>query len=211
MFQRLFFFQNLKSIQRLLRKRTVSFFLSFFSSLLCNTISLHLVQTLSFFSCRKKNQIYPLTMLQEMWNAPPGLRPSKSAPCSPAKPLGVVPRTRSESFHVAHKVPVGDTPYVRAKNVQVNLPFDGFFHFATNFFQSKNLINCKKRNKVFASFFCNLEGFFPFQVFFMFQMLSVVLSFCFCVCVFSWWIRIRRERFRCSGQPLMREIEWTVL
>ncbi|KAL5122558.1 Protein POLLENLESS 3-LIKE 2 [Glycine soja] len=58
-------------------------------------------------------------MLQEMWNAPPGLRPSKSAPCSPAKPLGVVPRTRSESFHVAHKVPVGDTPYVRAKNVQL--------------------------------------------------------------------------------------------
>ncbi|XP_027347849.1 protein POLLENLESS 3-LIKE 2 [Abrus precatorius] len=57
-------------------------------------------------------------MLQEMWNAPPGFRPSKSAPSSPAKPLGVL-RTRSESFHVTHKVPVGDTPYVRAKNVQL--------------------------------------------------------------------------------------------
>ncbi|KAF7828976.1 protein POLLENLESS 3-LIKE 2 [Senna tora] len=57
-------------------------------------------------------------MFQDMWNAPPGFRPSKSAPSSPAKPLGVL-RTRSESFHVTHKVPVGDTPYVRAKNVQL--------------------------------------------------------------------------------------------
>lgn len=57
-------------------------------------------------------------MLQDMWNAPPGFRPTKSAPCSPAKPVGIS-RTRSESFHVAHKVPVGDTPYVRAKNVQL--------------------------------------------------------------------------------------------
>ena len=54
-----------------------------------------------------------------MWNAPPGFRPTKSAPTSPAKPLGVS-RTRSESFHALHKVPVGDSPYVRAKNVQVN-------------------------------------------------------------------------------------------
>ncbi|GFP99574.1 protein pollenless 3-like 2 [Phtheirospermum japonicum] len=52
-------------------------------------------------------------------NAQPGLRPTKSAPSSPAKPLLGVSRTRSESFHVAHKVPVGDTPYVRAKNVQL--------------------------------------------------------------------------------------------
>ncbi|TKY55931.1 POLLENLESS 3 2 [Spatholobus suberectus] len=58
-------------------------------------------------------------MMQDMWNAPPGFRPSKSAPSSPAKPLGLVPRTRSDSFHVTHKVPVGDTPYVRAKNVQL--------------------------------------------------------------------------------------------
>ncbi|KAJ8567634.1 hypothetical protein K7X08_019842 [Anisodus acutangulus] len=57
-------------------------------------------------------------MLQDMWNAPPGFRPTKSAPSSPAKPLGVS-RTCSESFHVAHKVPVGDSPYVRAKNVQL--------------------------------------------------------------------------------------------
>ncbi|XWS29183.1 hypothetical protein CRYUN_Cryun24cG0006700 [Craigia yunnanensis] len=57
-------------------------------------------------------------MLQDVWNAPPGFRPSKSAPPSPAKPLGVS-RTRSESFHAIHKVPVGDTPYVRAKNVQL--------------------------------------------------------------------------------------------
>ncbi|KAK6118013.1 hypothetical protein DH2020_048246 [Rehmannia glutinosa] len=57
-------------------------------------------------------------MMQEMWNGPPGFRPTKSAPSSPAKPLGVS-RTRSDSFHVTHKVPVGDTPYVRAKNVQL--------------------------------------------------------------------------------------------
>ncbi|XP_021759660.1 protein POLLENLESS 3-LIKE 2-like [Chenopodium quinoa] len=58
--------------------------------------------------------------MQEMWNGPPGFRPSKSAsaPCSPAKPLSM-PRTRSESFHITHKVPVGDTPYVRAKHVQL--------------------------------------------------------------------------------------------
>lgn len=58
-------------------------------------------------------------MMKEMWNAPPGFRPTKSAPTSPAKPLGVS-RTRSDTFHVTHKVPVGDTPYVRAKNVQVS-------------------------------------------------------------------------------------------
>lgn len=56
--------------------------------------------------------------MKEMWNAPPGFRPTKSAPTSPAKPLGVS-RTRSDTFHVTHKVPVGDTPYVRAKNVQL--------------------------------------------------------------------------------------------
>lgn len=81
-------------------------------------------------------------MMQDMWNAPPGFRPTKSAPSSPAKPIGGgVLRTRSESFnlnatrtesfnsnltraesfHVTHKVPVGDSPYVRAKNVQVRL------------------------------------------------------------------------------------------
>lgn len=57
-------------------------------------------------------------MMQDMWNAPPGFRPTKSAPSSPAKPLGMS-RTRSESFHAIHKVPIGDSPYVRAKNVQV--------------------------------------------------------------------------------------------
>ncbi|KAE8715927.1 Protein POLLENLESS 3-LIKE 2 [Hibiscus syriacus] len=45
-------------------------------------------------------------------------QPSKSAPTSSAKLLGVS-RTRSESFHAIHKVPVGDSPYVRAKNVQL--------------------------------------------------------------------------------------------
>ncbi|XP_071696243.1 protein POLLENLESS 3-LIKE 2-like [Rutidosis leptorrhynchoides] len=67
-------------------------------------------------------------MNQDMWNAPPGFRQTKSAPSSPAKPIGGgVFRTRSESFnlnstqsfHVTHKVPVGDSPYVRAKNVQL--------------------------------------------------------------------------------------------
>nr|XP_016503682.1 PREDICTED: protein POLLENLESS 3-LIKE 2-like [Nicotiana tabacum] len=60
-------------------------------------------------------------MVQEMWNGPPGFRPfrpTKSAPSSPAKPLGIS-KIRSESFHIIPKVPVGDTPYVRAKNVQL--------------------------------------------------------------------------------------------
>ncbi|GKV50808.1 hypothetical protein SLEP1_g57501 [Rubroshorea leprosula] len=57
-------------------------------------------------------------MMQDVWNAPPGFRPTKLAPPSPAKPLGML-RTRCESFHAIHKVPVGDTPYVRAKNVQL--------------------------------------------------------------------------------------------
>ncbi|XP_071722104.1 protein POLLENLESS 3-LIKE 2 [Rutidosis leptorrhynchoides] len=59
-------------------------------------------------------------MLQDMWNAAaaPGFRPTKSAPSSPAKTL-CVSRTRSESFHALHKVPIGDTPYVIAKNVQL--------------------------------------------------------------------------------------------
>jgi hypothetical protein len=58
---------------------------------------------------------------QEPWNsAGLGLRPTKSAPCSPIKPAPTsMLRTHSDSFHVAHKVPVGDTPYVRAKRVQV--------------------------------------------------------------------------------------------
>uniref|UniRef100_A0A0E0IN01 Uncharacterized protein n=1 Tax=Oryza nivara TaxID=4536 RepID=A0A0E0IN01_ORYNI len=68
---------------------------------------------------------------QETWLAAAaavGLRPTKSAPCSPIKPAAssasaaaaaAMLRTNSDSFHVAHKVPVGDTPYVRAKRVQL--------------------------------------------------------------------------------------------
>jgi hypothetical protein len=68
---------------------------------------------------------------QEQWlGAGVGmLRPTKSAPCSPIKPAAAgvgagaaMLRTCSDSFHVAHKVPVGDTPYVRAKRVQVTCP-----------------------------------------------------------------------------------------
>ncbi|XP_074563499.1 protein POLLENLESS 3-LIKE 2 isoform X2 [Curcuma longa] len=58
-------------------------------------------------------------MMHEAWSstAPTCIRPpSKSAPCSPIKP---VPAARLDPFHVAHKVPVGDTPYVRAKQVQL--------------------------------------------------------------------------------------------
>jgi hypothetical protein len=63
-------------------------------------------------------------MQQEPWNAAAVglLRPTKSAPCSPIKPPpAAMVRTHSDSFHVAHKVPVGDTPYVRAKRVQVSI------------------------------------------------------------------------------------------
>ncbi|KAL5201394.1 hypothetical protein ABZP36_035748 [Zizania latifolia] len=60
---------------------------------------------------------------QETWHAAVaalGLRPTKSAPSSPIKPAAsAMLRTNSDSFHVAHKVPVGDTPYVRAKRVQL--------------------------------------------------------------------------------------------
>ncbi|KAF0924446.1 hypothetical protein E2562_010107 [Oryza meyeriana var. granulata] len=60
---------------------------------------------------------------QETWHAAAvavGLRPTKSAPCSPIKPAAAPAMLRtSDSFHVAHKVPVGDTPYVRAKRVQL--------------------------------------------------------------------------------------------
>ncbi|KAF8701020.1 hypothetical protein HU200_033912 [Digitaria exilis] len=61
-------------------------------------------------------------MQQEHWKAAAVglLRPTKSAPCSPIKPAAAgMLRTHSDSFHVAHKVPVGDTPYVRAKRVQL--------------------------------------------------------------------------------------------
>uniref|UniRef100_A0A0D9XG37 Uncharacterized protein n=1 Tax=Leersia perrieri TaxID=77586 RepID=A0A0D9XG37_9ORYZ len=77
----------------------------------------------------------PTTMMQQQqqettWHAAAaagmGLRPTKSAPCSPIKPAAAMApaaaamlRTNSDSFHVAHKVPVGDTPYVRAKRVQL--------------------------------------------------------------------------------------------
>ncbi|KAI3960590.1 hypothetical protein MKX01_003764 [Papaver californicum] len=43
-------------------------------------------------------------------------RPSKSAPCSPLKPIGNK-GIQSEPFHITHKVPLGDTPYVIAKNL----------------------------------------------------------------------------------------------
>ncbi|KAK8939923.1 hypothetical protein KSP40_PGU012931 [Platanthera guangdongensis] len=47
--------------------------------------------------------------------APNGLRLWSSAP-SPLKPFGYI---ISNSIHVAHKIPAGDTPYVRAKRVQL--------------------------------------------------------------------------------------------
>ncbi|XP_078440427.1 protein POLLENLESS 3-LIKE 2-like isoform X2 [Wolffia australiana] len=55
--------------------------------------------------------------MQSLWSeAVLGSRPTKSAPCSPLKPAAATP---TEAFHVALKVPVGDTPYVRAKRVQL--------------------------------------------------------------------------------------------
>lgn len=56
------------------------------------------------------------------------MRVSKSAPCSPIKPIANWPVAgRVDPFHVVHKVPVGDSPYVKAKHVQV---------------QSKSSISC---------------------------------------------------------------------
>eukprot|EP00249_Psilotum_nudum_P016248 c25745_g1_i1 orf=364-2175(-) len=46
-------------------------------------------------------------------------RMQKSAPCSPAKPLVKKIPALADSFHVMHKLPVGDTPYVKAKHAQL--------------------------------------------------------------------------------------------
>lgn len=59
-------------------------------------------------------------MQQQKRSIPPyGHRISKSAPCSPVKPALKKPPARADSFHIIHKVPVGDTPYVKAKHVQL--------------------------------------------------------------------------------------------
>jgi hypothetical protein len=58
----------------------------------------------------------------ENFMRPPGaghLMVSKSAPCSPVKPFQKRAPAQSDSFHVIHKVPLGDSPYVKAKHVQV--------------------------------------------------------------------------------------------
>lgn len=49
------------------------------------------------------------------------MRASKSAPCSPIKPVAATGpvAARVDPFHVVHKVPMGDSPYVKAKHVQV--------------------------------------------------------------------------------------------
>ncbi|MED6201506.1 hypothetical protein PIB30_095673, partial [Stylosanthes scabra] len=52
------------------------------------------------------------------------------------KPLGV-PRTRSGSFHVTHKVLVGVPPYIRAKNLQ-----DPFFLLAFGHSSPSDAANC---------------------------------------------------------------------
>ncbi|CAM6102698.1 unnamed protein product [Calypogeia fissa] len=44
---------------------------------------------------------------------------SKSAPCSPVKPFQKRAPAQPDSFHVIHKVPLGDSPYVKAKHVQL--------------------------------------------------------------------------------------------
>lgn len=59
-------------------------------------------------------------MQQQKRSIPPyGHRISKSAPCSPVKPMLKRPPARADSFHIIHKVPVGDTAYVKAKHVQL--------------------------------------------------------------------------------------------
>ncbi|KAG1359428.1 Protein POLLENLESS 3-LIKE 2 [Cocos nucifera] len=57
-------------------------------------------------------------MMQDPWNitVSTGIRPSKSAACSPIR---LIVRPKLDSFHITHKVPVGDTPYVKAKRVQL--------------------------------------------------------------------------------------------
>ncbi|KAL2634008.1 hypothetical protein R1flu_005487 [Riccia fluitans] len=44
---------------------------------------------------------------------------SKSAPCSPVKPFQKRAPAQQDSFHVIHKVPLGDSPYVKAKHTQL--------------------------------------------------------------------------------------------
>ncbi|KAG6549512.1 hypothetical protein Mapa_008891 [Marchantia paleacea] len=50
---------------------------------------------------------------------PGGHLGSKSAPCSPVKPFQKRVPAQPDSFHVIHKVPLGDSPYVKAKHVQL--------------------------------------------------------------------------------------------
>ncbi|KAL6601345.1 hypothetical protein ACP70R_044565 [Stipagrostis hirtigluma subsp. patula] len=93
-----------------------------------SSLSLSSVRALDPQGRRRRRREIEAAMMQqqqqlEPWNAGGAvglLRPTKSAPCSPIKPApAAMLRTHSDSFHVAHKVPVGDTPYVRAKRVQL--------------------------------------------------------------------------------------------
>lgn len=52
----------------------------------------------------------------------PSPRKYVAGPASPAEGGG-----RRDLFHVIHKVPAGDSPYVRAKHVQVRLSLLFFF------------------------------------------------------------------------------------
>jgi len=80
----------------------------------------------------------------EMWNndknfpargfltPPPTRKPSPMMPMSERK--GSSPANNDDFFHVLHKVPAGDSPYVRAKHIQVrdSWVLSGFFSFYLN-------------------------------------------------------------------------------
>ena len=65
------------------------------------------------------------------WTPPASWRSQQSPkvammPMSERKERVSHPSCKRDLFHVVHKVPAGDSPYVRAKHVQV-LIFNGFF------------------------------------------------------------------------------------
>ncbi|KAL4200578.1 hypothetical protein AMTRI_Chr02g211890 [Amborella trichopoda] len=58
-------------------------------------------------------------MWGDFWKAPEAHRAWRSAPCTPEKEVIQKAQERQEPYHALHKVPAGDSPYVKAKHVQL--------------------------------------------------------------------------------------------
>ncbi|KAK8963016.1 hypothetical protein KSP40_PGU004844 [Platanthera guangdongensis] len=94
----------------------ISIFQHYYPSLALSKNSHRQPPDFSIFAEEKPAEITMLHREQLSMAAPYGLRLPCLAPPSPLKPIGQI---ISDPFHVAHKIPVGDTPYVKAKRVQL--------------------------------------------------------------------------------------------